>query len=283
MKKILKEPLLHFLGIGACLYLLFIWFGDSGTKIDTIVIDDGDIHRLVSNWETQWNATPTEKELQGLLDQYIRSEIFYREALKMNLDHNDEIVKRRLAQKMEFLMNDMTALSEPDEEELRIYFKRNEPKYRLSPVISFYSVYFNPNKRADAKGRAGQLLPTLSSNPDAEYIQQFGDPSLLQTEFIKMDQIRLSRILGSRFADSVFMLYTGKWQGPLSSAYGQHLIYPFDKKEGSQPDLETIKNRVGQDYRFELQQQYNESIYLGFKEKYEVIIEISDSLITRNN
>ena len=117
MKKWFKEPLVHFLVIGAMIFVVFSVVNTEESTMDgnTIVVSAGDIARLSGNWSQKWNRPPTETELQGLIDSYIKEEVYYREALALGLDQNDTILRRRLMQKMEFLSNDLADLSNPDE------------------------------------------------------------------------------------------------------------------------------------------------------------------------
>ena len=151
MKKLLREPLVHFILIGIGLFLLYGWVSDRNRSPDTIYFDDYDMNNIIASWEMQWKRLPTDEELKSLVDQKIRQEVFYQEALKMNLDHNDEIIRRRLAQKMNFLSNDLATLKEPTTEELQEYFEENREKYMSPPVFSFYQLPFRADTRKSAR------------------------------------------------------------------------------------------------------------------------------------
>ena len=143
MKKLLKEPLLHFMLLG---FLIFVLYGIVNKENDSesvIMIDDYDMDNIIASWEMQWKRLPTDEELKSLVDLNIKQEIFYQEALKMNLDHNDEIIKRRLAQKMQFLSNDLATLNEPTDEELKKFYDANFEDYLTSAEYSFYQIRDN--------------------------------------------------------------------------------------------------------------------------------------------
>ena len=123
MKKFLKEPFFHFIIIGIALFFLYGLVNNNPDSKNTIIINDFDLDNIISSFEMQWKRVPTEQELQNIINQNIKQEVFYQEALKMNLDHNDEIIKRRLSQKMHFLSNDIAALTEPTDDILKTYFK----------------------------------------------------------------------------------------------------------------------------------------------------------------
>jgi len=125
MKKLLIEPLFHFLLLGLGLFLIYGLVSKNQDNEETIIINDYDINNIIASWEMQWKRLPTDEELKSLIQQNIKQEIFYQEALKMNLDHNDEIIKRRLSQKMQFLASDIASLNEPNDEELMAFYKEN--------------------------------------------------------------------------------------------------------------------------------------------------------------
>jgi hypothetical protein len=149
MKKWCKEPLLHFLVIGALIFVVFSIANKEEAAVsgNKIVVSSVEIERLSYNWSRKWNRPPTETELQGLIESYIKEEVYYREALTLGLDQNDTILRRRLMQKMEFLSNDLAELNQPDETELNEYFVDNQDKYDLPARISFTHIYFSMDRR----------------------------------------------------------------------------------------------------------------------------------------
>ena len=150
MKKWLNEPLLHFLVIGALVFIVFSVVNNEEISLDgkKIVVSAGDIERLNANWSKKWNRLPTEGELEGLVDSYIREEVYYREALALGLDQDDTILRRRLMQKMEFLSNDLAELNTPDQAALNAYFLEHKDKYELPARVSFTHIYFSFDKRS---------------------------------------------------------------------------------------------------------------------------------------
>ena len=157
MKKILKEPLLHFLLIGAVLFLVYNLV-NTEQKENEIIIDDNLINELAAKWELMRNRQPNLQELKSLVASFIEQEILYREALAMNLDHNDEIVKRRLAQKMEFISDELAEVLQPTEEMLKEYYEKNIENYTKPSVFTFKQVYFSQDKRTSAVEDAKRIL-----------------------------------------------------------------------------------------------------------------------------
>ena len=278
MNKILKEPLLHFLLIGAALFILFNQFSGAESRQDTIVIDDSDIDRMMSTWQMQWQRPPTQKELNGLVSQHLKQEVYYREALKMQLDHNDEIVKRRLYQKLEFLMDDIAEMDEPTEEEIKEYYKEHIDKYLHPPQISLTSIYFNPDKREDARADALKALSELPKEPTYATVEEFGDVSFVPALFEKIDANKLGQTMGLDFAESVFDLETGSWQGPLLSGYGVHLVYITDKIDSEEGAWEEVRRRVLIDFSYDRQIDYGEAVYKELQKHYKVVFDFDEDV-----
>jgi hypothetical protein len=272
MKKWCKEPLLHFLVVGVVIFVLFsIVNKDEDTLSDNkIVVSSAEIERLGYNWSKRWNRPPTETELQGLIESYIKEEVYYREALTLGLDQNDTILRRRLMQKMEFLSNDLAELNQPDETELNKYFIDNQDKYELPARISFTHIYFSMDKRgAKASEYAKNVLLELKSSRAPER----GDSFMLEYDFVQETPFEVARLFGSDFAEKLFTLETNTWQGPVASGYGLHLVRISEKIDARMPELASAIDKVRTDLMFEQKQKMNEEIYEKFKERYEIVVE----------
>ncbi|MGD8702370.1 MAG: hypothetical protein PVH26_08020, partial [Desulfosarcina sp.] len=157
-----KEPLAHFLVIGAGLFLLFgVTRGPTPDSPRRIVVDAGQVAQLTAQFQRTWMRPPTDAELAGLIDNHVRNEVFYREALAMGLDQDDPLIRRRMRQKMEFILEDLSAASEPDEQALRLFLNENADRFRLEPQVAFHQVYLNPDKHGRLEARAAQVLEDL--------------------------------------------------------------------------------------------------------------------------
>ena len=272
MKKWHKEPLFHFLIIGALIFVVFSMVNQSDPTVsgNMIIVTNAEIERLSGNWSKRWNRPPTETELKGLVDSYIKEEVYYREALALGLDKNDTILRRRLMQKMEFLTNDLAELSTPDKSELKKYLLDNKEKYQLPARVSFSHIYFSLDKRGaktfeDAKNVLSQLNDL--STPEK------GDSFMLPYDFVQKTPFEVERLFGSGFAEQLFTLNTNAWQGPIASGYGFHLVRISEKTDPRMPELFSVIDKVRTDLMFELRQKMNKKIYEKFKERYEIIIE----------
>jgi hypothetical protein len=272
MKKLYKEPLLHFLIIGALIFVLFSIVNkeESIVSENKIVVSIAEIERLGDNWSKKWNRPPTERELMGLVDSYIKEEVYYREALALGLDQNDTILRRRLMQKMEFLSNDLAELNTPDESALNKYFLDNQEKYKLPARVSFTHIYFSLDKRgAKASEDAKKVLSEMNGLRASEK----GDSFMLEYDFAQETPFEVGRLFGKGFADELFKSETDTWQGPIESGYGLHLVRVSEKVDSRMPELASVIDKVRTDLMFERRQKMNKEIYEKFKERYEIVVE----------
>jgi parvulin-like peptidyl-prolyl cis-trans isomerase-like protein len=276
MKNLLKEPFLHFVLIGVALFLLYGIVNKNSSKKNTIVINDFDVENLISTWEMQWKRPPTEKELQSLINLNVKQEIFYQEALKMNLDHNDEIIKRRLSQKMQFLSNDIASLVEPSDEDLNNYFQEHTNKYLLPYSYSIYQITFSPDKREDNFKDAAETLKQFP-NATFEEMKNRGDRLSFNYYFENIDANELALQLGSKFSDALQRQEANKWVGPIVSGFGFHLVFITKKTNPQIPEYESVKKQLLRDYEYDNQKEVNELIYKELKKKYHIEFDIKST------
>ncbi|WP_422361014.1 peptidyl-prolyl cis-trans isomerase [Reichenbachiella sp.] len=267
IKNLLKEPLIHFALIGLSLFVLFSFVNTEESETE-IVIDEYDLNEIVSKWKLQWQRDPTPQELKGLLDGYIKQEIMYREALAMNLDHNDEIIRRRMAQKVQFLTQDIVERVEPKEEELQAYLKENQNNYKSEKLISFEHIYFSNDLRKDAKSDAAKALQSNNL---------IGDSSPIRNSFKDASVTKISGELGERFTDSLEKLeVSDSWQGPIESGLGYHLVIVSNIVDSRNLELHEVLKKVKTDYQYDMRNQLNDNLYESLLKKYEVSIELDD-------
>lgn len=273
MKKIIREPLLHFILIGAAFFLLYGWFGGNSSTQYTITIDEGDLDEVISKFEMQWKRLPTEEELTQIVDKRIEQEIFYQEALKMNLDHNDEIIKKRLAQKMQFLSNDILTLVDPSEKELELYYEKHPEKYMHEASFSLYQVFFSPDKRDNWKEDAAKALGSLNAI-SLDKALSIGDPIALPNHFENTTSFHISRQMGAEFLSQIKNLKVGTWQGPIQSGYGAHLVFIEEKEAEKIAPFVEVKEQVLEDLNYENQRDTKALIYQEFKKKYNIEFDV---------
>lgn len=249
--KLLRDPLFHFVVFGVVLFLVYTSTSDllSDDSTRKIVITRAEIDFLAGGFERQWGRSPSPAELQGLLDARIREEVLYREALALGMDKNDQIVRRRMTQKMDFLTQDLALLADPTEQELRTFYDENQDQYRTPPRLSFNHVYFSTDSRgARAEEDARRLLAELRAmTTTPETAPDRGDQFLLRYEYNLQAPIEIQSDFGSEFAENLFELDAG-WQGPVYSAYGVHLVHIGEKVESRIPEFEDLRTRLVGDF-----------------------------------
>jgi len=283
LSNLFKEPLVQFLLIGACIYAAYALFGasDDEQARRTVNISEARIANLSAMWEKRWNRPPTEVELVGLVRAWLREDILYREALAMGLDDDDHIIRRRLAQKLEFLTNDIVQMQEPDDAEFEAYFSDNVERFRAPDRVTFTHVFFNPDAREDATlDDAAAALARLQAagEPNGEVIDE-GDRFMLQNYFAQASELDIRRAMGSGFADSVMQLEPGRWHGPVLSGFGTHLVYVRNFDEAPPPELGDVRDDVLSEWRREQTQKLDAEFLESLKSRYEIVIEGPDAFV----
>jgi parvulin-like peptidyl-prolyl isomerase len=246
MKRLLREPLIHFLLIGGALFGVYALAPDARTgpaASKEIRLSLDEIAQLTLLHQSQWRRPPTPQELQRLVENKVQQEILYREALAMGLDKDDEIVKRRMAQKMQFLAEDVAAAREPTTAELKSWFEKNSAKFAQPPRLSFRHLYFSPDRRGTrARDDAEQALAKLAGQPvDAKIASSLADAFMFQEYYRDRAPEFLGKEMGPQFALAVAKLKPGSWQGPIESGFGWHLVFVDTVIPGRVPAFEEVE------------------------------------------
>lgn len=277
IRSLLREPLVHFFAVGVILfagYSLLTGGADSGAD-RLIQVTETEVQWLASTWQSRWQRPPTEDELRGLVDAYIREEVLYREALSVGLDRDDQVIRRRLVQKLEFITEDLASQVQPSEVELQTFFQENVERYRVPERRSFQHVYFNLDRRgASAEQDAELVLERLRA--ESPYISQaivLGDRFMLQYEYRDLGEQEVARSFGSRFATDLFDAEPGEWQGPVLSGYGLHLVQVTSLTEGRVPDLSEVRDAVLLDYGTDARDRASQLLYDNLRIQYDIEID----------
>lgn len=274
---VLREPLLHFLLIGAVLFGLFRLLDDGAPSPDEIVVSQGRIEQLATSFKLVWQRDPTPEELQGLIADHVREEILYREAVAMGLDRDDTIIRRRMRQKLEFLTEDLSALLEPTDEDLQAWFDAHSEAYRIDDRFTFTQVYLSPQRRGDdLQAEAERLLRELSIADGAVDPGTLGDPILLPGSFEAMPRDRVELTFGTTFAKSLETALTGSWAGPLESGYGLHLVLVTERLPGGVPELAAVRDAVHRDWSADRRARTLDQYYESLRQRYTIRIEGRD-------
>ncbi len=270
----LKEPLVHFLAIGALIFLVFHLWGGGGPGSNVIVITPGQIDAIVARFSRTWLRPPTDQELKGLIDDAVHEEMAAREAMAMGLDRDDTIIRRRLRQKLEFLAEDAINATPPTDTELQTWLDQNPDAFRSDPQVSYRQVYLNPEKRgATVRTEAEQLLVQLRSQGPDIATDQLGDALMLPAERPLEPLHRVARSFGREFAEELLKAEPGQWAGPLESAYGLHLVLVREKVDGNLPPLGEIRSIVEREFHAERRKRELKKMYQKMLQSYRVTVE----------
>jgi hypothetical protein len=277
MKRLLREPLLHFLLLGAALFGLYS-FTQAGRTVPAsskqIQLTLDELAQLALLFQAQWRREPTPEELTRLIENKVQNEVLYREALAMGLDKDDEIVKRRLAQKMEFLAEDVAALRDPTVDELRAWFEKNAARFALSPRASFRHLYFSPDRRGDrARDEAARaLLKLAGKSGDGPGAPALADPFMFQDHYADRSFAELANLFGPPFAQAVLALTPGSWQGPIESGYGWHLVWVDSITPGRVPGFEEVEPEVKTEWVAEQRAGAKRKAFEAMRARYELVL-----------
>jgi peptidyl-prolyl cis-trans isomerase C len=273
----LREPLLHFLILGAALFAVYGYInrGRGGVEPSKqIVLSLDDLREMDVYFESEWHRQPTTAEFAAMVEDKVREDVLYREALAMGLDKEDTIVKRRMAQKMQFLAEDVAAAHEPTSAQLKTWFDGNKEKFALPSRISFRHVYFSPDKRGkNAHDDAARALTQLACQPaDLKVAASLGDRFMFQEYYGDSAPDAIAKEFGPPFAVAVENLKPGSWQGPIESGYGWHLVYVTTVIPGRIPAFEEIEPDVKTAWLGEQKRQAWEKSYAEMRAKYTVLL-----------
>jgi hypothetical protein len=275
MKQLFREPLVHFLLMGAG---LFVAFGlvDKRTSGEPgkIIVTQGQIEHLAAGFNRVHGRPASPEELEGLIGDYIREEVYYREALALGLDRDDPVIRNRLRLKMEFISDDVAAQAEPTEEQLRRYLQEHPDTFRIEPRFTFSQVYLNPKRHRESLAQdAAQLLTQLNQASDKADVSELGDPFLLEHKFVALASSEVVKQFGEKFVAKLSELPRDQWQGPIESGYGVHLVFVSETTEGRVPTLEEVREAVRREWANARRLEANEKFYQNFLKRYTVTIE----------
>lgn len=276
-KALLREPLLHFLLLGVALFAVSRFVepaSDRTAPSHQIVMTLDDLRQLQIGFAAQWQRAPTEPEMLALIENRIKEEILYREALAMGLDKDDTIVRRRMAQKMEFLAEDVSGSHEPTAEELRAYFEKNRRMFSQPARVTFRHLYFSPDKRgksawSDANAALAKLAGKPATWPGAAAL---GDPFMFQDYMADRTPEQIAKDFGPPFAKALFAQKPGAWTGPIESGYGWHLVFVDTLIPESASAFEEVEPDVKTAFLASRKAEAWDKAYRQMRAKYELLL-----------
>ncbi len=273
MRVVLREPMAVFVLCGALLYLCAWWLdGQDGRSERSIRVDAADVAQLRGYWEAQAERAPTAAELAALVDERIDEEVLYREALRLGLDRDDVIVRRRLAQKLAFLNAGTANIPAPDEGRLRAWFDRHRARYAVPDVFTLRLLYFSPERHGPAVvdvARAA-LHEVQDLGVDGAVPPGLGDPFMLPSVQADVGAAQLARDFGSAFPAALRAAPVGRWHGPVESALGVHLVQVVARRGAFAPTYEAVAAQVRDDYTEDARRQAHGAWVRGLRGAYRI-------------
>ena len=268
-----RDPLAHFLLAGAALFALYSLVSDEpAIRENQVVIDDRQISRITDQFERTWLRPPTEEELAHLVQDHVREEILYREALAMGLDDDDLVVRRRMRQKLEFMFDDLTAGREPTDEELQAFLDEHADDFRRPPRVSFRQVYLNADARGASVASDAEALLARLEEDEALFDESLGDPTLLPPGMAAASASEVERVFGRELAERLADLPAGAWTGPVRSTYGLHLVRIDAREPGRMPSLDEVRTEVIRDWEGARRREANDAFYEALRDRYEIVV-----------
>jgi peptidyl-prolyl cis-trans isomerase C len=265
MKRLIREPLVHFVLATVLIFGAYAVLNSGQRGGDTIYVSKADMERMAQLYAVEANASPSDADLEAMIVDHVRQEALVREAKSLGLDQGDTVVERRLAQKMTFMLADMADTAAPAEGMLKDWYAQHPERFVQPPLISFQHVYF--------RGQPADILTELQS-ADGNAWQSFGDPFILQRAYADLPPREVTRLFGGAFAATLFETAdTPNWFGPISSAYGAHFVRILSRSEAAQPPFETVKADVLADWSEYDRRDQNDAAVAAIISKYNVEIE----------
>jgi peptidyl-prolyl cis-trans isomerase C len=279
VRRISREPLVHFLLLGMALFAVYgyVHRGRGGVESPRqIALTLDDLRQLDMYFESQWQRPPTAGEFNSLIEDKIQEEILYREGLAMGLDKDDTIVRRRMAQKVEFLAEDVAAAREPTTAELKAWYysEKNSERFALPGRITFRHVYFSPDTRGRrAHDDAADALAKVAGEPeDSKAVPLHADRFMFQDYYADRSSEQLAKDFGPRFAQAILKVKPGSWQGPIESGYGWHLVYVESITPGRIPAFEEAESDVKTAWLADQKAQAWHKAYQDMRARYTVLL-----------
>lgn len=279
VRKVLREPLLHFVLIGTAIFGAYAWLNGGASEADAqrdIVLTDDDLLQMRVVWRAQGRPPPTPAQLQGMIDAKVREEVLYREALAMGLENDDVIVKRRMAQKMDFLAEDLASLRQPSRDELVAWYQAHPQDYSRPPRATFRHIFFSFDKRGpnarDAAAAAAQRIAARPGDTPPDPKDVAADAFMFQDRYAERTPEQAASVFGGPFAQAVFALRPGVWSAPIESAFGWHLVFVDATTPGTLPEFDEVEAEVRAAWTQQQRAELKRQAYDVMRAKYRVVL-----------
>ena len=273
IKRLLQEPLLHFLLIGIALFVVQGMVA-APNSADAIVVSEKIVDELAREHEVRWTRKPTDQELAGLVDAYVRDEILYREGMALGLDRDDQLVKRRVRQKFEVMAEEQSAREAPSDADLNAYMAKNANRFLLPATVSFEQIFFDNARPSDVERAVAAASAAVARGADPS---KLGQASLLPNRVESTAQDLVARDFGAEFARRIETVPLGQWSGPIPSSFGAHLVRVSARAPAVLPELNAIRQAVAREWENERRAISRGDSYQKLRARYTVVIEAKKS------
>jgi hypothetical protein len=275
LRRIVREPMVHFLAIGTAIFVFSAWFGgkDETAPRDRIVVTEGRVRQLAEIFTKTWQRPPTAQELRGLVDAHIKEEVYYREALRVGLDRDDTVIRRRMQQKMEFLTEPAEEALAATDAGLEAFLAAHRAGFHVVPKLAFEQIFINPQRsEAPANARAEKLLKEANDAAAGTDLRSLGDPTLLPQAVPLASVTGIDRNFGQGFGERLAQLPLNVWSGPVKSPYGLHLVRVTARRDGYDPPLAEVRAAVERKWRDDKRDAFRKAEYKRLRAKYEIVL-----------
>ncbi len=274
LKRLLKEPLVHFLLLALVIFAAYGALGPTGeVRPDGIIVTTPKIEQMAAVFAKTWQRPPTAEELKGLIDDYVKEEIYVREATALGLDKDDTIIRRRLRQKMEFMNDAGVDVLAPTDAELEAYLKAHAAAFAVDPMTAFRQVFLNPDQHGDrVEQDAVAILTSLNATPPAD-AATLGDATLLPYELPLTGKPAISQTFGQEFAEALDKVAPDQWAGPIMSGYGLHVVHVSKREAGRIPALSEVRDAVAREWTNTKRKELEDTRFNELLKRYHVTIE----------
>jgi len=279
LRKLVGEPMVHFLLIGSVLFGAYQWVspGDSGGR--RIVITQGVVDDLVTQHVAARGREPSTTELNDLMESYVRQEILYREGVRLGLERDDLVVKRRVRQKIEMIAEEDASTRAPTEADLFAYLSANEARFVQPAVVTFEQVFIGES--TSGPGLVHAVAFTLEALRKGGDPGELGKPTLLPHRMTRTPADLVARDFGASFAAALEKVPVGEWVGPIDSSFGAHYVRVSSRTPASAPQLAAVRDQVVREWENDRRQRARRDAYTKMRGAYQVSIETNQATVPR--
>lgn len=266
LKKIITEPLIHFLFIAIVFFIIFDRLNSDTTTENIIKVSEARIEQIRQSFLTRWNREPQPKELENAAQHFAINEMYLREARALSLDIGDKVIDRRLRQKMDFLIEDLVTTKEPTAKELQSYYQQNIANYRTIPIYSLQQIHISIDRTPEQlKKKIDQQLELISQGlpPQSEI-------TLLPAHINQKYSVQIDRLFGDGFSEKLNDYPLSKWSGPIISTVGQHFVFIEQKQLATDKPFESVKQSVLKDWQYQNLQEAKASFEQKLQRRYTI-------------